>query len=189
LEREIRLAIALHDVGKMDQRWQKWAHKWQRRIGVPVADEHMLAHTDFDPDNPLHRAAEAQGLGPRPPHAAEGAAAVLKLIHQLLGAPKQDAPELKLVKAVFTAIARHHSPRADCYKGFALLPAAQQTVAQVLVEVDEDGQASLNLEMSKETRQILGVLVQPDAVEELLMYFLAVRALRLADQGALGRKW
>jgi len=55
LDRIIRLAIALHDLGKMDYRWQKWAHEWQRRIGRPVADDYMAAHTDYNPDDFFHQ--------------------------------------------------------------------------------------------------------------------------------------
>jgi len=87
LERAVRLAIALHDVGKMDRGWQGWAHEWQKRIGAPVAEDYMLAHTDYNPDDPRHQAVEDEMPGSRPPHAAESAVAVFRILHQLLGAP------------------------------------------------------------------------------------------------------
>ena len=185
LERAIRLAIALHDVGKMDRRWQNWAHEWQRRIDAPVAEDYMLAHTDYNPDDLGHQTVEAGMPGSRPPHAAEGAVAVLGIVYQLLGAPRQDNPRLKLMKAVFTAIARHHSPRADGYKSFKLHPAAETTLAQVLAGLDFGEQAYKSVVMCKRPQPIASLLVQPDARDELLAYFLIVRALRLADQGAL----
>lgn len=184
----VRLAIAFHDVGKMERRWQDWAHKWQKRIGAPVAEDYMVVHTDYNPDDLDHQAIEEKMPGCRPPHAVEGAVAVLKVIHKLLGAPRQDDPRLKLVKAVFTAIARHHSPRADNYQGFSLHPAAQAVVAQVLGLLDASAEASQALEMSKKPQSIIGLLVQPDTRDELLAYFLIVRALRLADQEATGGK-
>ncbi|MBM4448229.1 MAG: hypothetical protein FJ015_03185 [Chloroflexi bacterium] len=187
LERAVRLAIALHDVGKMDRRWQGWAHEWQQRIGSPVAGDYMVAHTDYNPDDPRHQAAEAKMPGSRPPHAAESAVAVLKVLHQLLGAPGPGDPALKLLKAIFTAIARHHSPQADSYKDFSLHHAARPTLAQVLVGVKGSEQVSQALEPSKKHQPITGLLVQPDSRDELLAYFLIVRALRLADQGSLRR--
>ncbi|MBM4467152.1 MAG: CRISPR-associated helicase Cas3' [Chloroflexi bacterium] len=188
LEQAIRMVIALHDVGKMDRRWQGWAHEWQRRIGVPLTGDYMLAHTDYNPDDPRHQTVQAEMPGSRPPHAAEGAVAVFRVLHQLLGAPEQDDPRFKLMKALFTAIARHHSPRADTYKGFDLHQAAGPTLAHVLVCLDASGQANKALVTNKPSQSIASLLVQPDARDELLAYFLIVRALRLADQGAMGRK-
>jgi CRISPR-associated endonuclease/helicase Cas3 len=185
LERAVRLAIALHDVGKMDRGWQGWAHEWQKRIGAPVAEDYMLAHTDYNPDDPRHQAVEDEMPGSRPPHAAESAVAVFRILHQLLGAPGQDDPRFKLMKAIFNAIARHHSPTAGTYKSFALHQAAGETVAQVLRSIDPDGQAYKALVTNKHPQPITGFLVQPDARDELLAYFLIVRALRLADQGAM----
>ncbi len=186
LEQAVRLAIALHDVGKMDRRWQGWAHEWQRRIGMPVASDHMLAHTDYNPDDPRHQHVEPQMPVTRPPHAAEGAAAVSKVLHQLLGTPGQEDPRFKLMKAIFTAIARHHSPRADSYRGFDLHQAAGTTLDQVLADLGASGQASHALVISKGPQRVTGLLVQPEAKDELLAYFLIVRALRLADQWARG---
>lgn len=189
LDRAIRLAIAFHDVGKMERCWQDWAHEWQRRIGAPVMDDYMVAHTDYNPDDPQHQAIEKAMPGSRPPHAVEGAVAVLKMIYQLLGAPrKEDDPRFKLVKAVFTAIARHHSPRADSYKDFVLHPVAGTTLVQVLADLDIDSQASQHLEKSKKSQRITSLLVQPASKDELLAYFLIVRTLRLADQEAIGGK-
>jgi len=185
IEWAVRLAIALHDVGKMDCRWQGWAHEWQRRIGLPVAEDYILAHTDYDSNDPRHQSVEAEMPGSRPPHAAEGAVAVFKVLHRLLGAPGQDDPYFKLMKAIFTAIARHHSPGAASYKSFELHRAAETTLAQVLAELDTNGQAYKSVVMSKRPQPIASLLVKPDAGDELLAYFLIVRALRLADQGAL----
>ncbi|MBC7324357.1 MAG: hypothetical protein H5T99_03460, partial [Moorella sp. (in: Bacteria)] len=99
-----RLAIALHDAGKMERRWQAWAHEWQRRIGAPVGEDYLIAHTCYNPDDPLHQAVEKEMPGARPPHAAEGAVAVLKIIYRLLdmgASGRQEDPRLKLLKALF----------------------------------------------------------------------------------------
>ncbi|MGQ9568425.1 MAG: CRISPR-associated helicase Cas3' [Anaerolineae bacterium] len=186
LDRAIRLAILLHDTGKMDRRWQDWAHKWQQRIGAPVEDDCMLAHTDYCADDPLHRSAEREMPGSPPPHAAESAVAVCRLLHQALGSPKeQDDPKLKLLKATFTAIARHHSPQVDRYRAFSLHRAANQTVAQVLATWGTTLQIDQLLETERKAQPIQGFLVQPSSRRELLAYLLIVRCLRLADQRSM----
>lgn len=185
LDRVVRLAIALHDVGKMDRRWQQWAHNWQAHIGVKMPDEYMLAHTDYDPDDPLHQNLEKGLPDTRPPHAAEGAVAVVKMLYRLLGEPSEAHPNFQLLKAVFSAICRHHSPRADSYQRFSLHPSAKAVLAEVLAGVGVDKGATESLVMSREPQPIASLLVQPESRYELLAYFLIVRALRLADQGAL----
>lgn len=187
IERAVCLAIILHDAGKMDERWQHWAHEWQKQIGAPVDSDCMLAHTDYDQDNPTYKAAEVKMTCSRPNHAAEGATAGVKVLHQLLGNPGRGDPRLDLVKAIFTAIARHHSPKTDRYENFALSHVAKNIIAKVLKIVGEDEQASAALEMKKSSQPISGILVEPGSTA-LLLYFLIVRALRLADQEAMGKK-
>jgi len=112
---------------------------------------------------------------------------VLKVLHQLLGTPGRDDPRFKLMKAIFTAIVRHHSPMADSYREFTLHKAAFITLAQVLTYLDPGGQTVKLLVMSKRPQSISSLLVQPEIEDELLAYFLIVRALRLADQRALSK--
>jgi hypothetical protein len=57
-----------------------------------------------------------------------------------------------------------------------------------LIDLDFDNKASHALEKSKKTTSITELLVQPAFRDELLAYFLIVRALRLADQGAMDKK-
>ncbi|MGC8838391.1 MAG: CRISPR-associated helicase Cas3' [Anaerolineae bacterium] len=186
LDQAIRLAIALHDVGKMDRRWQKWAHEWQQRIGAPVEGDCMLAHTDYCPDDPRHKRAETEMSCSRPPHAAESAVAVHRILHQVLGMPKElTDPRLKLMKALFTAIARHHSAQVSRYGEFTLHQAAKATLAQVLADSGASQQAVQCLEPTRKSQPIDGFLVRPNSRDELLTYFLIARCLRLADQRSM----
>lgn len=186
LMRAVRLAIALHDVGKMNKQWQIWAHEWQKRIGAPVAENCMLAHTDYDPADPSQRSLESEISRRRPPHAAESAAAVFKIIHQLVGAPGQiEAPRFKLMRSIFTAIARHHSPTANSYRSFDLHPAARQTLGRVLEGLNASQVVHLLKMESKDPKSIDSLLVKPSDRHELLAYFLIVRAIRLSDQEAV----
>jgi len=187
LQWAVLLAIALHDVGKMNRNWQRWAHEWQRLIGAVVGEEYMLAHTDYNPADPLHRSVESETSGRRPPHAAEGAVAVLKILYHLVGAPEQpNDPRYKLMKSIFTAIVKHHSPSANHYRSFDLHPASMQTLARVLRELNAS-QAIQWLEMRRDSQRIDN-LVKPSDRHELMAYFLIVRALRLSDQEAVTRK-
>jgi len=113
---------------------------------------------------------------------------VFKILYQLVGAPKlPDDPRFKLMRSIFTAIARHHSPRADHYRSFELHPAARRTLARVLEELDAS-QAVQWLEMQRDPQPIDNLLVNSSDRQELLAYFLIVRALRLSDQESVTRK-
>ena len=74
LERAVLLALALHDVGKLQVEWQAWSHAYQEKIGESQPDRSMIVHTHYTPKtNQLHKQAEeALHSLKRPPHAAEG---------------------------------------------------------------------------------------------------------------------
>ncbi len=183
VERAIRLAIALHDVGKLQSRWQKWARVYQEAIGEGVPP-FLVAHTHWDPErHPYHR--QARDLADRrvrkPNHAAEGAVAAARLVHQAV-----DGHE-GLRRAVLTAIARHHSPYTRGFdEKYRLDPGAPATVAEALEAAGlSPGKelASLLLSDAPST-QLEQIILQPTLNEWWLLYFLIVRALRLADKGS-----
>src|SRR5262249_21721987 len=105
-----------HDIGKLDERWQAWARRWQAeasklssaRAAVQPRD-YMYAHTDYDPDDPpqkaLHDRLNRQAK--RPHHAAESARAAWQLLRAI--SRGSDA----LYKALLSAIARHHAALAE----------------------------------------------------------------------------
>lgn len=106
LERAVRLAFALHDLGKLDERWQTWAHAYQREIGEPCPPNMLIAHTHYDKNNPIHEEAQKRLKSRKPStHAGEGADAGAKILWEALNGKNQ-----LLYQAAFTAIARHHSP-------------------------------------------------------------------------------
>src|SRR5437588_6191593 len=85
-ERAVLLAIALHDVGKLQVEWQKWSHAYQKAIHEPQPEHKMIVHTHFMPQQqPLHKHAEEElRQQKRPPHAAEGAWASWPIILEAL---------------------------------------------------------------------------------------------------------
>ena len=118
----LELVYQLHDVGKLSDEWQLAIWKWQMTKSRPVLEPRpALAHSDYDP------ATDGAVKGyPRPPHAAEGAYASLKLLEEAFGSA--DAPEFT---AALTAIVRHHGALTSLTH-FRLIPQAAACVAETL---------------------------------------------------------
>jgi len=176
LDKAIRTAITLHDVAKMSKPWQQWVRLYQQGIGEPIADaDYMAVHTHWDPGNPAHRAARdaADAQVKRPPHAGESAVAAAPIIGELL-----EGDEV-LGRAVFTAIARHHSARAHSYGAYQLHPAAPKSVAAALAAADFPAPTS-QLFITPPDTDIESYFSERRFRQQIL-YLLTVRYLRLTD--------
>jgi hypothetical protein len=192
-ERMLRLAIGLHDVGKLNRRWQAWASAWQAHyaahIGRPTRTKQdgPLAHTDFDWKDDAQRALmKSFSHAPRGTHAVESAEACLPAI---LAASERN----KRWCAVTTlAIMHHHSPDAAVSHSFAMVDYADEAVIESLVRCgfgEEEARMWLrelnrSFELSSQRLTGLANSVAPDQREwrTMLFYLLFVRVLRLADQ-------
>jgi len=126
----IRLALALHDLGKLTVNWQKWAHAWQQQVYVAFPDQalpdcpsELLAKTDFD-GSPQQRDLQRKLAIPRPWHACEG----VKLGMEFIGQVLRGQPHLG--RTVLTAIARHHNADARTYRR-ARLADAEKVRAEI----------------------------------------------------------
>ena len=177
--RAAHLVVLLHDVGKLNRRWQGWVVRYQRAIGRP-APVGFYAHTDSDPTNPLHKEKQ-RSLGRKPPHAVEGAVAVAPL---LAAAFEECMP---VFKAAFTAIARHHGAFTWKYRHYVLAPGAGGAVAETLAWLPpalEKGLDAGDLLVSEDPARmsIDDLIIDPGRDEEFLAYVLLARALRRADQ-------
>jgi CRISPR-associated endonuclease/helicase Cas3 len=179
LDRLARLVIALHDLGKLDERWQAWAHRWQREVGalrgedLTLPEDYMAAHTDYDSQNEVEKvlAKSLRRMQPKPNHAVESAQAAL----DYLWAQTKDE---HLTRAALTVIARHHSAGArGNYGDFRAHPAAPAALVGTLEGID-----SSQIAWSFSEGTLARNLVRPEREVELLPYLLLVRALRLADQ-------
>jgi CRISPR-associated endonuclease/helicase Cas3 len=182
LDRAVRLALALHDVGKLQDRWQRWAKTYQEAIGEPLTDEEFMAvHTHWDPFDKEHEAArkEASHRVKKPDHAGVGAIAAARIVWEALNGRQHEG----LYRAVLTAIARHHSPQVDKSAPFKLHLGAKGAVADALREVGEETDWSQRLIKQADapvlSKRLLKVHDHP--WQWWLLYFLIVRALRLAD--------
>lgn len=179
----ITTIIAVHDLGKLDKRWQEWAHVWQETVSeirgmdltIPVS--YMAAHTDFDSQNKAEWAANLKMRYRRPNHAAESAKAAIGILFAQAG-------DQGLARAAITTIVRHHGAGAkgqsDRYEADSRAP---KTYADITAALDLPLQADAGIEWSFEADESLTRrMIRPRRESELLAYMLMVRVLRLADQ-------
>ena len=142
IDQAVRLCIALHDVGKLTIEWQEWAHKWQQAVGQPICENYMAAHTDYDRTNPAVREKEKQFPVKRPGHAVESVWAIAPLFTKVFDKKQKD-----LAEACFTAIGRHHAPRAKICSPYTLHTAAPSEIQAVLQKTGHLGEiAQMHLE-------------------------------------------
>lgn len=192
LDRAIRLMFAIHDLGKLDQVWQKWAHAWQRKVSVlrndpalAFADDYMAAHTDYDSDDQREREAQSKVMPKRPNHAAESARAGRNLIRAIAG--DNDA----LYAAMVSAIICHHSPTLRGEHG-PFKPAgkaARHAFADAIKAVGLFDDALLRASGAKvdwngfpQQEDLSGDVIDVRRVDDVVLYLFLVRILRMADQ-------
>ena len=134
LDKAIRLVIAVHDLGKLDVKWQNWAHLWQEKVSalrgedltIPV--DYLAGHTDYDDQVEGEREANRQMRYLRPNHAAESAYAAMEWLRNNLNS--------SLTRAALAAIVRHHAAGARGQnKQYSAHPCAQEEFKQILSEV------------------------------------------------------
>jgi CRISPR-associated endonuclease/helicase Cas3 len=176
LARAIRLAIALHDLAKMDKRWQRWVRLYQQSIGEAIGDDqYMAVHTHWSPAFDQHKGAKKQAdrQCKRPPHAGESAIAGARIVAELCG-------HNSLGRAILTAITRHHSAQAHSFGDYELHPAAQKAMLQALA-LAELPTPTRELFTQTPPTKLETHLVQAKNFQEVLLYLWIVRILRLSD--------
>jgi CRISPR-associated endonuclease/helicase Cas3 len=174
------MAVLLHDVGKLSRGWQKWVQEYQAKIDEPVEAGQAYAHTNYDSQNATHQAAQ-KALGKRPWHAVEGAISTMPLFYSLFAGT--DHP---LIKAAYSAIARHHAPFSDENMEFQLIPDAAQhiyAVADWLPPHPEPAYLQERITAYEgKTHYSASMIASPSQDRAAYhAYWLMVRLLRLAD--------
>jgi CRISPR-associated endonuclease/helicase Cas3 len=196
IDQALRFLFAIHDVGKLNEAWQRWAHAWQRAIHaltphaiLPPADA-AIAHTDLNRRDPAQRQLQktvTATVGARPNHAAESALVCLPLLRNIAG---ESEP---LYQAMVTAVVRHHHAltqgAASTFQGYRAttqVQSAKVALQQALAAVFLDHLNAIPLLWKVQGTLLEDALIQPhDSTEGTLLYFFLVRALRRADQLAL----
>lgn len=176
LSRAIRLAIALHDLAKMDKRWQTWVRLYQQGIGEAINDaNYMAVHTHWSPAFEQHKQAKkhADRQCKRPPHAGESAIAGARIVAELCG-------HNSLGRAILTAITRHHSAQAHSFGDYELHPAAHKAMVAALA-LAELPPPTRELFSKAPPTKLENHLVQSKNFQEVLLYLWIVRILRLSD--------
>ena len=177
-----RWVIVLHDLGKLDVRWQKWAHRWQEAVSelrgedLRIPADYLAAHTDYNDQNKDEKTLNLKLRQGRPNHAAEGAAAAMDWLLAQIGDPS-------LVRAALTAIVRHHSAGASGRHGeFHACPEAAEAIQDMLTTAGllENNQSNIHQQVVQ--GDLSRRLIRPKREEELLPYLLLARVVRLADQ-------
>ena len=173
-----RWVIMVHDLGKLDVRWQKWAHRWQEEVSelrgedLTVPGDYLVAHTDYDERNEDEKALNCGLRRMKPNHAAESAAAAMDWLLDRTG-------DLALARAALTAIVRHHSAGASGRHGsFRACAGAEAALRDLLEGADK---ICWEVEEGNLGRR----LIRPRRAKELLAYLLLARVVRMADQRSL----
>lgn len=191
LDRAARLLIAMHDLGKLSEGWQRWAHAWQalkaRKLSLPdyvLSDEYMAAHTDYD-GSKTEKGWQREVKVPKPHHAVEGTWACTEFLgafcKKLTAHPRHD-----LHRALVSALARHHDAFAVNCQPYTLHPYANRSLKKALSDAGENVKWGLNLDcltVSDQGGQLSEKqCYDPGDLAELVFYALLARVLRLADQ-------
>ncbi|GHO77467.1 CRISPR-associated helicase/endonuclease Cas3 [Ktedonobacter sp. SOSP1-85] len=210
IDHAIQIAIATHDLGKLDQKWQLWARNWQRLLLEKThwgahyqepAKNTFLAKTDYDWRSKEQKKWQREVPGKRPHHACESVMLGRSLILDSLAVNRVDHPNLPVARAICTAIAHHHTPKAHTYGTTHIHPAARTAIEKAIHAVRRDQTWHYNLEKLKfvleqggdlnpENVRDKGICTQPNVMAddarqlETWLVFVIVRALRLADQRA-----
>ncbi len=182
----------LHDLGKLQHRWQQWAERYQQQKVNSYAMPAPLAHTDFDYDSAADRQRSRAVGVTRPPHAAASAFYGIMALNRVL----DDIPAIcrsQAASACAAAILAHHGSFVPKTPGLDLgiLPLIDDwsnDLSQLYTSaVDPVTFQSLAAYSDKRglLQQFVNQTTSLDALERwwpLVAYLM--RTLRLADQRA-----
>lgn len=182
------LAALMHDVGKLSVDWQVAMWNWQREvIGDPSSG--FLAHSDYDPFDTMQRQSRKVARYRPPPHAAEGAYASIRTLQAAVASSEIGPPAQRdVLRALVSAITRHHGARTKTLSDFTLSPGTEAEVRRTLSHLT----TRISLTDAPATRELSKYeegLVDPerDALVYPLYWYVA-RRLRLADQRSLSER-
>lgn len=186
----LRACGLLHDVGKLQQRWQDWAQAYQRDRDPDWTSREPLAHTDYDPSSRDDWDRSNRIQPKRGGHAVASAWYGQLLLARLL----KETPNVSLrgaASACAVAVTAHHGgwiksegTDLDVDKLIRTWP----DYARQVIGVPPDASALRALEACRDQRgqlaKLLEAATKPGNAEYLALVAYLSRALRLADQNA-----
>lgn len=207
VDEAIRLAIGCHDLGKLNLQWQQWAFAWQQLLYEREQRPVYQKSADFcfaktDSYKREHKKWQNEVKPKKSHHACESVAISRSFIGHSLGINKDNQRTIKpVIRAICGAIARHHTPQASKYSGpIRLDQAAQEAAKRALQDVHMSSTWSYDLTKLKfqiadgddlaPTSNPTWKITKPERADgrpgilETWLYFVIVRALRIADQRA-----
>lgn len=165
----IKLAICLHDYGKLNTAWQKPMKEFQKRkTGIDNPIE-VLAHTDYD-DSTDKELAKVCKIKNKPPHAGIGAMQAYEILY--------DDYSEDVAKVVCNAILKHHNHETQSFNDFNI----QDYCIKVIIQLFEELSLKGNFIKQERGETLNETVLTKD--KEWIVYFLIVRILRLCDQKA-----
>ena len=190
VEDAARFVALAHDMGKLSDQVQLPMQRWMSEVHGQSCTG-FLAHTTYDAWDPRQQRLASDSRYRRAPHAVEGAWALRLAIGALATRFCPGDPEGAgaVARAIFSAMARHHSPGASRAGRFALSQAAAREALAVLRDAGFGAGAKVEDSKADPVGDVSGLVADPgaDAVSYHFYLFL-VRLLRLADQRATAGK-
>ncbi|MEW5814803.1 MAG: CRISPR-associated helicase Cas3' [Spirochaetota bacterium] len=178
-----RASALLHDLGKLQENWQRWAEAAQQSRDPSYQHKVPLAHTDFDPEKAEDRKRE-HSLGiQRPSHAPASAYYARVFLVRLLPSVPDDQ-RAYVASACTATILTHHGGWwvTDLeLQPPKLWPGWKAAVTQTLGW--EPDQEMLNILRNYEVGKLLNATTSAENLSEwwpLVSYL--IRTLRLSDQ-------
>lgn len=189
LRNAVRTGCVLHDLGKLQERWQRWAHEAQRLREPSWNGAEALAHTDFDPSNSDDRRRLAGLAVVRPNHAPAGAWFGAALVADLVASAGDDNARAFAASAAITAVLAHHGGwLPSVLEVEPLIPTWRDNLASLAKKLPSPAataQWAGRTDKHRTLQQLLDVTTGPEALVTCWAVVAYVtRTLRLSDQRA-----
>lgn len=177
----IKFMIIMHDFGKLSVSWQCFAIEWQKQLGDDCSNQ-ILAHTDMNKDIISNKKSP-------PPHSGAGAIVSSRILEDAL--PYSKTVD-KIITAIITSILRHHGVTVNKSYKYETVGNGKEEILYLLniycqtlsLEIDINEKA-LN---GYDCENLSDYICDFSKSDEILLYFIFVRILRICDQKSFDYK-